>query len=220
LRQDQQVIATRKLFSDGDLGKIIALEGHYLHDMRDTYEATPWRLQAPQDMLFGGGMHIIDILRYFAGDVDTVQAFASQGRLTPTYPIADNFYINMRFKSGVIGRVSGLFGIIHPPQAMHQFNLYGTKGSLVSEFGPAQLRLILEKIGATPLVTSFNPEQESRQFWYGPNILRYLRQMQDCLDFDREPDPGVVESGKSIAAGAAAWESIRTGKVVSACNDF
>ena len=28
-------------------GRLIALEGHYLHDMRATYEQTPWRLQAP-----------------------------------------------------------------------------------------------------------------------------------------------------------------------------
>jgi predicted dehydrogenase len=220
LRQDQQYFAARQLLDDGDLGRLIALEGHYLHDMRATYESTPWRLQAPQDMLFGGCMHIIDILRAFAGDVESVHAFASIGHLTPTYPIPDNFYINMKFKSGAIGRVSGLYGIIHPPQPMHQFNLYGSKGSLVSEFGPSQMRMTLEKLGCTPLVTSFSPEPESSRFWYGPNIVRTMRQMQNCLDHNREPDPGVVESAKSIAVGAAAWESIQTGQPVTACNEF
>ena len=92
LRQDQQFLAAKKLLDDGDLGKLIALESHYLHDMRDVYEATPWRLQVPQDMMFGCCMHAIDILRAVGGDVEWVQATANQGHLTPTYPIADNFF--------------------------------------------------------------------------------------------------------------------------------
>lgn len=220
MRQERQYLAARKLLDDGDLGRLIALEGHYLHDMRDTYTATPWRLQAPQDMMFGGCMHIIDILRAFAGDVETVQCFGAQGKMAPGYPIADNFYILMKFQSGAIGRVSGLYGIVHPPQPMHEFKLFGTRGSLVSEFGPSQLRLSLEKLGATPLITTFNPEPESARHWYGPNILRYMRQMQDCLDNNLDPDPGVVESAKSIAAGIAAWESLHSGGPVTARNHF
>jgi predicted dehydrogenase len=221
MRQEQQFYAAKKLLDDGDLGQLIALEGHYIHDMRDTYENTPWRLEAPQDMMFGGCMHIIDILRALGGDVEWVQAYANQGHLTPTYPIPDNFYINLKFKSGAIGRVSGLYGVIHPPQPMHQFNLYGTKGSLVSEFGPSQMRVVLDKIVGHPtMVTTFNPEPESRKFGYGLNLVRYMRQMQDCIDYDREPFPGAVENAKSVSVGAAAWESIKTGQVVQACNDF
>ena len=220
-RQDQQYFAAKKLLDGGDLGSLIAMEGHYLHDMRGTYGATPWRLQAPQDMMFGGCMHILDILRAFGGDVESVQAFGNQGHLTPTYPIPDNFYINLKFKTGVIGRVSGLYGIVHAPQAMFQFNLYGSKGSLVSEFGPSQLRVIFDKFdGHPPFVTSFNPEPESRSFHYGPNLLRYMRHLQECIDHDRQPFPDVVENAKSVAVGAAAWESIRIGQVVEVCNEF
>jgi predicted dehydrogenase len=189
--------------------------------MRETYNATPWRLQIPQDMMFGGCMHILDILRALGGDVDTVQAFGNQGHLTSTYPIPDNFYINLTFKSGVIGRVSGLYGIVEPPSAMFQFNLYGSKGSLVSEFGPSQMRVVYDKLGGhTPFVSTFQPEPESRRFHYGPNILRYMRQLQDCLDHDRQPIPDVVENAKSVALGAAAWESIQRGQVVKVCNEF
>jgi len=221
LRQDQQYFAARKFLDDGDLGELIALESHYVHDMRDVYENTPWRLQAPQDMMYGGCMHAIDILRAFAGDVDWVHANGNQGHLTPTYPIVDNFFINMKFKSGAIGRVSGLYGVVHPPMPMNQIGLYGTRASLISEYGPSQLRVVFDKLaGHPPLVTSFNPEPESRKYWYGPNIVRYLRHFQDCLDTDQEPSPGILESGKSVAVGVAAWESIQTGQVVKVFNDF
>jgi hypothetical protein len=47
-----------------------------------------------------------------------------------------------------------------------------------------------------------------------------MRHFQDCLDNDREPFPGVVESAKSAAVGIAAWESIKTGQVVKVVNEF
>ena len=221
LRQDQQFLAAKKLLDDGDLGKLIALESHYLHDMRDVYESTPWRLQVPQDMMFGGCMHAIDILRAVGGDVDSVQATANQGHLTPTYPLADNFFINLMFKSGVIGRVSGLYGVVHPPVPMNQIGIYGTRGSLIAEYGPSQMRVVLDKLpGHKPSVSTFAPEPESSKYWYGPNIIRYMRHFQDCLDNDREPFPDVVESAKSAAVGIAAWESIKTGQVVKVVNEF
>ena len=38
------------------------------------YAATPWRIEMPQDMIYGGLSHPIDALRWFFGDVDTVHA--------------------------------------------------------------------------------------------------------------------------------------------------
>ena len=221
LRQDQQYMAAKKLLDDGDLGKLIAVESHYVHDMRDVYENTPWRLQVPQDMMFGGCMHAVDILRAFAGDVDWVHANGNLGHLTPTYPIPDNFFLNLAFKSGAIGRVSGLYGIVHPPMPMNQFGLYGSKGSLVAEYGPSQMRVVFDKlVKHTPFVTEFHPEPESSRFHYAPNMIRFMRHFQDCLDNDRQPFPDVVDSAKSIAVGSAAWESIKTGQAVKVYNEF
>jgi predicted dehydrogenase len=220
-RQDQQFLFTKKLLDDGDLGRIIALEGHYIHDMRDTYDRTPWRIDVPQDMMFGGCMHPIDILRAFAGDVEWVHAFANRGGLAENYPIPDNFYINLKFASGVIGRISGLYGVVHPPLPMNQFGVFASGGSVIAEYGPMQTRVVYEKLpGHKTMVTDFQPEPESRRFWYGPNMLRYMRHFQDCLDRDLEPNPGIVESAKSVAVGIAAWESIKTGQAVRVFNDF
>jgi len=221
LRQDQQYLAAKKLLDDGDLGKIIAMESHYVHDMRDVYENTPWRLQVPQDMMFGGCMHCVDILRAMGGDVDTVHANGNLGHLTPTYPIADNFFLNLTFKTGAIGRVSGLYGVVHAPLPMHQFAVYGTKGSLVAEYHPSQMRVVLDKlVGHPPMVTTFGSEPESKRFGYGSAIVRFMRHFQDCLDNDRQPSPDIVESAKSIAVGAAAWESIKTGQAIKVFNEF
>jgi predicted dehydrogenase len=218
MRFDRQFLAARKYFDNGDLGEIIALESYYVHDMRPVFKLTPWRLKVPQDLMFGGCVHSIDVIRAFGGEIESVQAFAKKDDLTPEYPIPDNFFINLKFKSGAIGRVSGLYGIVHPPTPMMQFGIYGTKGSLQSEFTdnePGQLRVVLDKFaGHKPRITNYGKEQDLSAYGHGATVMRYMRHFQDCLDKNIDPSPSVLDGAKSVAAGAAAWKSIKTGKVV------
>jgi predicted dehydrogenase len=224
MRFDRQFLNAKKLFDNGDLGNLIALESFYVHDMRPVYEVTPWRRTVPQDLMFGGCVHSIDVIRAFAGDVDTVHANAIQGNLTPGYPIPDNFFLNLKFKSGVIGRVSGLYGIVHPPTPMMQFNIYGTKGSLQSEFTdnePGQVKVVFDHlVGHKPYVAQFEAEQDTSAYGHGATVIRFMRHFQDCLDNDLTPSPGVVDGAKSVAVGVAAWESVRSGQAVKVFNEF
>jgi len=224
MRFDRQFMNAQKLYNNGDLGDLIALESFYVHDMRPVYEATPWRKTVPQDLMFGGCVHSIDVIRAFGGDVDTVHANAIKGNLTPNYPIPDNFFLNLKFKSGVIGRVSGLYGIVHPPTPMMQFNIYGTKGSLQSEFTdnePGQVKVVFDNMfGQKPYVAHFDAERDASAYGHGATVIRCMRHFQDCLDNDREPSPSVVDGAKSVAVGVAAWESIKTGQSVKVFNEF
>jgi predicted dehydrogenase len=224
MRFDRQFLAAKKLFDDGDLGGLIAIESYYVHDMRPVFEFTPWRLSVPQDLMFGGCVHSLDVVRAFAGDIERVHAFASKGNLTKEYPIEDNFFINVKFASGVIGRVSGLYGIVHPPTPMMQFGLYGTKGSLQAEFTdnePGEVRVVLDKLpDHKPTIMRFEQERDLSAYGHGATVVRYMRHLQECLDKDLEPAPNVLEGAKSAAAGVAAWESIRTGEAVEPYNEF
>jgi len=224
MRFDRQFLAAKKLFDDGELGELIALESFYLHDMRPIFDFTPWRLTAPQDFMYGGCVHSIDVIRAFGGDIDRVQAFSNKGGMTASYPIDDNFFLNVHFKSGAIGRVSGLYGIVHPPTPMMQFGLFGKKGSLQAEFTdnePGELRVILDKWKEKkPQITTFEPERDLSAYGHGATVIRYMRHFQDCFDNDLDPSPGVVDGAKSVAVGAAARESIKTGKVVKVFNEF
>lgn len=223
MRFDRQFLHARQLFDRGDLGELIALESHYVHDLRPVFQLTPWRLTMPQDFMFGGCVHGIDVLRAFGGDVRRVHAVARKGNLTPEYPLADNFFLNLEFASGVIGRVSGLYGIVHPPLPMMQFGVYGTRGSLQAEFTdnePGQIRVVLDKTeGHRPTVIPFEPERDRSAYGHGATVLRYMRHFQECLDSDRQPSPGVEDGAKSVAVGVAAWESVRSGAVVEVFSD-
>ena len=224
MRFDRQFYTVKKLFDDGDLGDLIALESHYNHDMRPVYEMTPWRRAVPQDLMFGGCVHSIDVIRAFGGDVRYVQAVAARGKMTEGYPIEDNFYINLVFKSGVIGRVSGLYGTVHLPGPMMMFGVYCSKGSAQAEFTdnePGLVKVVLDKLyGLKPLVSRFEAERDSSVTGHGATVIRYMRHFQECLDSGAEPSPGVLDGAKSVAVGVAAWESIKTGKSVEVFNDF
>jgi len=224
MRFDRQFLNARKLYDDGRLGDLIALESFYVHDMRPVFEMTPWRRTVPQDLMFGGCVHSIDVIRAFGGDVASASAVAVKGGLTKDYPIADNFFLNLTFKSGVIGRVSGLYGIVHPPTPMMQFNIYGTKGSLQSEFTdnePGQVKVVFDDMfGHKPYIAQFDAERDTSAYGHGATVTRYMRHFQECLDDDGEPSPNVVDGAKSVAVGVAAWESIRTGQVVKVFNEF
>ena len=148
MRFDRQFLDAKRRYDEGHLGQLIALESFYLHDMRPIYDFTPWRLTMPQDFMFGGCVHSIDVIRAFGGDIRRVHAIANKGGLTPDYPIPDNFFLNVEFTSGVIGRVSGLYGIVHPPLPMMQYGVYGTKGSLQGEYTdnePGEIRVVLDE---------------------------------------------------------------------------
>ena len=66
-----KIVAARRAFDEGNIGKVTLIDTGYVHDIRKVCQITPWRVTAPQDFLFGGGAHAIDCVRWFAGDIDT-----------------------------------------------------------------------------------------------------------------------------------------------------
>jgi predicted dehydrogenase len=73
--------------------------------------------------------HTVDVMRYFCGDIEAVQCFATKA---PGRKIWSTAQFNMRFKNGVIGSLTGSYDIErgHP---MERCEVAGTKGRFVIE---------------------------------------------------------------------------------------
>ena len=192
MRFDPVFHAARQFFDDGDLGDILMAESHYVHDIRGVAEYTPWRVDAPQDFLFGGACHPIDTLRWFFGDVEEVFVYANRSGLTPEYPIEDNFMINLKFTKGTIARILAAYGITHPPIPMMGLSLYGTKGSIrcdYTDFKGGHVHVILDKMNGLPeFETSFEPITEG-SYGHGHAVRQYMAHLEDCIVNDRRPSP-------------------------------
>ncbi|RIK43095.1 MAG: hypothetical protein DCC55_06830 [Chloroflexi bacterium] len=194
-------VAAKKLYDDGDLGRPLFAEAHYVHDMRPVLDRTPWRHEQTQDLLYGGACHPIDLLRWFFGDVDEIFVYASHSGIDLRYPKQDNFLINLKFANGVIARVLAVFGLVEPPLPMLGLGIYGDKGSIVND------QLVLDKVPGQPVMKlTFGKESG-----HGREVWRYMRHFEQCLLEDRQPLINELEGAQVIATAAACWESIHTG---------
>ena len=228
MRYEPQFAALRKLFDSGSLGDVFMGQAHYIHDMRPVYAATPWRINMPQDMVYGGLSHPIDALRWFFGDVDEVHAVGSKAahlkcpKTGKHYEDYANYMVNLKFKSGHVASAFGAFGVVEPPQPMMGISLFGTSGSTTAEFADflgGKVTTVLDHFeNKTPQEDIFPPETEGA-FGHGRTSLRYLMDFGNALVNDTLPQPSVFEGAKTIAACAAAYESIVTGKVVKVFNE-
>ncbi len=73
--------------------------------------------------------HTVDVMRYFCGDIEAVQCFATKA---PGRKIWSTATFNMRFKNGVVGTLTGSYDIErgHP---MERCEVAGTGGRFVLE---------------------------------------------------------------------------------------
>ncbi len=99
--------------ADGLAGKIFYLGGFYVHDMWDYYHAdgsewTPWRADPvnPQNILFGGGVHPLDMILVIMKDIPVTQVYCAGNALADSgMPMEDCFVVTMTFASGVVGKL-------------------------------------------------------------------------------------------------------------------
>jgi predicted dehydrogenase len=223
MRFEPEFVAVKSHLEAGLIGEVILVEGHYVHDMRHVYPYTPWRRDVPQDLMYGGVSHPVDILRWLCGDIVEVHAYGARGGLTPEVTVKQNFLLNVRFANGVIGRVLGAYDIVHPPIPMMEIRIYGTRATIFADYTDrkgGRVQIVYDNFEGQPTGRFGFPAETLGAYGHGETVLRYMKHFQRCLAENLEPSPGVRDGAKSVATCAAAWESIATGLVAKVRNDF
>lgn len=221
MRWNSMFQAIHELCVGGKLGDIQLAEAYYMHDLRSVLDVSPWRYQMPQDYMYGGVCHPVDLLRWMLGEVDEVFCYGTHGVLDPRYPAdkPNDFLINLKYRSGVIARVMGAFDLVHPPalwsRSFHGvgIGLYGTKASLFND------RVVYEYRGKG------EPREEPVEplgghYDHAGEIIGFLRHFEQCLVNDEEPLVGVSDGAQIVAICHACWESIATGLPVKVTREF
>jgi len=120
--------------------------------------------------------HTIDVMRYFCGDVEAVQCFATKA---PGRKIWSTAQFNFRFKNGVVGHLTGSYDIErgHP---MERCEVAGTGGRFVLEDMWRELTLYpagnLEKtVYSDPAFGGFHDFENT----FGDRIHTFLQQITD-----------------------------------------
>jgi predicted dehydrogenase len=154
--------------------------------------------------------HTIDVMRYYCGDIEAVQCFASKA---PGRKIWSTAQFNMRFKNGVVGSLTGSYDIErgHP---MERCEVAGLGGRFVLEDMFRELTLYpagnLEKTVYTdPVFGGFHSFENT----FKDRIHRFLEQVSQGVD-PSQLDGSGAEGLAAQKVIAAAIESLENETVV------
>ena len=154
--------------------------------------------------------HTVDVMRFFCGDVEAVQCFATKA---PGRSIWSTAQFNMRFKNGVVGHLTGSYDIErgHP---MERCEVAGTGGRFVLDDMWRELTLYpagnLEKTVYTdPSFGGFYTFENT----FKERIHSFLQQVSDGVPPDQIDGSG-AEGLAAQKVLAAAIESLENDTVV------
>jgi predicted dehydrogenase len=212
----------RQAVEAGLLGELGFAEAHYVHDMRWFYGQRPWARQGGFDLLFGCCSHPVDLLRWHLGEIAEVSAYGDRSPVAQAAGFAglDTFIINLKFASGRLGRVLGLYGLEQPHQLRPwiELALYGSRGTLIATY--PQLELLSKYRGqAERLECYFEDCYHYFQFegvnHHAGEFVNYTEYFARCLVSGERPQPDAVDGYRTIAALEAIRASLNTGRPVT-----
>ncbi len=118
-RYHDSVQDAQTIIESGELGKIINMRGVYGKSKIITFNQPDWRTKreiAGGGVLLDQGIHMVDLMRLFAGEFTEVQSFISNSHWG--YEVEDNAYAIMRTDEGIVGMLNS-----SATQWRHRFNL-------------------------------------------------------------------------------------------------
>ena len=118
-RYHESVQEAQTIIESGELGKIINMRGVYGKSKIITFNQPDWRTKreiAGGGVLLDQGIHMVDLMRLFAGEFTEVQSFISNSHWG--YEVEDNAYAIMRTDKGIVGMLNS-----SATQWRHRFNL-------------------------------------------------------------------------------------------------
>lgn len=182
-----------------------------------------WRQNPEQGgggCLMDMGIHCIDLLRMFLGEVQEVSAFVD--RLIFHYPVEDTSLVTLRFGSKAYGFVDNFFNI-PDAAAQNRLEIYGTKGCIladgtIGQDSTGKLRTFMQEgerdydaaqkrvSDGMPLIETIPTPTNI----YRAQTEHFIR----CIQEDLEPMNSGQEAIKDQKIVLAAYESSRTGKKI------
>ena len=118
-RYHDSVQEALKLVHSGEMGKVINLRGVYGKAKLITFNQPDWRTQreiSGGGVLLDQGIHMVDLMRLFAGEFKEVNSFISNGHWG--YNVEDNAYALMRTNDGIVAMLNS-----SATQWRHRFHL-------------------------------------------------------------------------------------------------
>lgn len=192
-RYHDSVKEVSKIIKSKVFGEIINLRGVYGKSKLVTFNQPDWRTKrkiAGGGVLLDQGIHMLDLMRFFAGEFEEVSSFVENSHWK--YDVEDNAYAIMRNKNGVVGMINS-----SATQWRHRFQLDINlqKGSLILEgilsgsksYGAETLTKV-----SVDSKNDGNPKEEVIYYENDPSWYEEVEEFVKCIQENSN-----VESGSS-----------------------
>jgi predicted dehydrogenase len=137
----------RAAFERGAFGELELVDAHYIHRMDWFYEKSAWAV-TDTDWVFLGLSHPVDLVRWYLGRIDEVQASGYTSALGKQYGLKtyDIYTVNLRTADGKIARAMGHYGLRELPTARNciELMLYGSKNTSLAQYHDMRYRYTLD----------------------------------------------------------------------------
>ena len=196
-RHHDSVKEAERLIKSGEFGKIINMRRVYGKSKLINFNQTNWRTKreiAGGGILLDQGIHMVDLMRLFAGEFSDIKSFVSNNHWG--FDVEDNAYAIMRTNTGIVGFLHS-----SATQWRHRFSL-----DINLEKGSINLSGILsgtKSYGAESLTLVYvnheksrgNPREQITYYNNDPSWDDEISQFCDCIINDKK-----VESSSSTDA--------------------
>lgn len=219
-RHGRDMRAARRAIDAGELGRLVAVNGMSVVRKHDTYFDAAWRRRPGGGPLLINAIHDVDCFRFLCGEIDSVQAFASNA--VRGHEVEDTVAVAMRFANGVLGtyvlsdaapspyfwEIAAEESLALPHRAADCYHLAGEKGTL-----------------AIPTLELW--QHESGDDWRAPLANRrlpaghescYVSQLDNMIGVIRREEQPVVsgrEGALTLAATLAVARAASEGRTVT-----
>jgi predicted dehydrogenase len=184
-----------RIIESGELGNIINLRGVYGKSQLITFNQPDWRTE--RDIAGGGvlldqGIHMVDLMRLFAGEFTEINSFIENSHWN--YDVEDNAYALMRTADGKVAMLNS-----SATQWRHRFylDINLEKGSLVlggilsgsKSYGAETLKVV----SANPENDQGNPKEVTTKYNSDPSWHAEIEEFADCILNSRKITSGTSD---------------------------
>ena len=180
------------------IGKIYSIEGEYNYGRLEKL-VKGWRGKIPfYSVVQGGGVHIIDLMHWITNSVSTEAISIGNNLVTKEtdYKFNDNNIALLKFKNGVIGKVSSNFSCVMPHN--HSLKIFGKRGTIEVRFdkilffksrkkntSPIEIKYKRNKFYKKEVLKSYLKNLIKNKKTFNPSLQDIYSSISTCFAIDK-----------------------------------
>jgi predicted dehydrogenase len=204
LRASPRFTALKQWIDAGEMGDVFYMEGDYIHQiLRKITEG--WRGRMPfYNVTYGGGIHLIDLMRWLVGR-EVVEVAAMGNKILTqgsAYAFPDTMVSLLRFEGDIMAKTTTTFG----PQRtkFHALNVYGTRKTFINDMPSGRL------------FDGDQPENEHEVTIPYPGMAKgdLIPDFISAIREGRQPRVSATDVFRVMDVCCACWEALRKRRTI------